>query len=63
MLVLSRKEGEEIVIPSLGITIMLVELGTHKARIGIEAPPHIRVWRRELMPSVEAAEQEAKERS
>jgi len=40
MLVLSRKKGEEIVIPALDVTIRLLEIRGGKARIGIEALAH-----------------------
>ena len=48
MLVLSRKQGEEIVLPDQGVTICLTEVRGNKARIGVTAPKHIRVYRREL---------------
>lgn len=48
MLVLTRKLGEEIVIPSLDITIRLVEIRGDKVRLGIEAPSQIPVHRREV---------------
>ena len=48
MLVLSRKSGEEIVIPSLDMTLRLIEIRGGKVRIGIEAPSHIEVHRKEV---------------
>ena len=48
MLVLSRKQGEEIILPDQGVTICLTEVRGNKARIGVTAPDHIRVFRREL---------------
>ena len=53
MLVLSRKEGEEIVIPALDVTIRLLEIRGDKARIGIEAPQHIAVHRLEVWRRIE----------
>jgi carbon storage regulator len=47
MLVLSRKEGERLIL-SNGITIVLVKLGKHVARIGIDAPDDVRVDREEV---------------
>ena len=48
MLVLTRKQGEEIILPELGVTICRTDLRGNRARIGITAPDHIRVFRREL---------------
>lgn len=47
MLVLSRKEGERIVVDGQ-ITITLIEIRGKKARIGINAPRHIPVHRQEI---------------
>lgn len=48
MLVLSRRAGEKIVFPSIGVTIHMVRTGERVARVGIEAPPELRVLREEL---------------
>jgi len=48
MLVLTRKPGEEIILPDQGVTIRLTEVRGNKARIGITAPGHVRILRREL---------------
>ncbi|HET6879904.1 MAG TPA: carbon storage regulator [Pirellulales bacterium] len=47
MLVLSRKEGEQLVIDE-NIVITITRLAGHRVSIGIEAPPHVRVMRGEL---------------
>jgi carbon storage regulator len=49
MLVLSRKTGEEI---SIGddILIRVSTIGAGRVRIGIEAPPDVRIIRTELLP-------------
>jgi carbon storage regulator CsrA len=47
MLVLSRKEGEQLVIDE-NIVITVTRLAGHRVSIGIEAPPHVRVMRGEL---------------
>ena len=52
MLVLSRKPGERIVIEP-GIEIHVVEIRGGKVRIGIEAPPDVRIRRAELPPQEE----------
>ena len=47
MLVLSRKVGERIVVAdTIVVTVLQVEAG--KVRIGIEAPPDVRILRQEL---------------
>ena len=48
MLVLTRKLGEEIVLPGLDISIKLVEVHGHRARLGICAPPSVVVLRSEV---------------
>ena len=46
MLVLARKLGESISIGE-GIVIKVVEVGHRRIRLGIEAPPAVRIRRRE----------------
>jgi carbon storage regulator CsrA len=48
MLVLSRRPDEQIVLPTLGITIRLLRVNGKVARIGIEAPPGVPILREEL---------------
>jgi carbon storage regulator len=48
MLVLSRKQGERIIIgDNIVITVVSLEYG--KVRLGIEAPREIEVWREEML--------------
>ncbi|MCL2624905.1 MAG: carbon storage regulator [Planctomycetaceae bacterium] len=47
MLVLSRREGEKIIIGD-SIVITVVRAGTDKVRIGIDAPGDVRILRSEL---------------
>lgn len=47
MLVLSRRRGETIVIGE-SITIQVVEIRGDKCRIGITAPPDVRIDRQEV---------------
>jgi carbon storage regulator CsrA len=49
MLVLSRRSGEKILFPSLGITLQVVAIKGHVVRIGIEAPSQVKVVREELL--------------
>ena len=48
MLVLSRKESDRIVFPTLGITVELLRIRGNTARIGIDAPADVPVLRHEL---------------
>jgi carbon storage regulator len=47
MLVLSRRKSEEIMIGD-DVSIMVVEIRGDKVRIGINAPKHIKVHRKEI---------------
>jgi len=47
MLVLTRKPGQRIVIDG-GIVIEVVEAMAHRVRLGITAPPEVRVDREEI---------------
>ncbi|MFT4558509.1 MAG: carbon storage regulator CsrA [Porticoccaceae bacterium] len=48
MLVLTRRTGEEISIPSLGVSIRIVSTQGSRTRIGINAPPSLEIRRAEL---------------
>ena len=48
MLVLTRKTGETIVIPSLGITIKISDIRSDRVRIGISAPSDVPIHRLEV---------------
>ncbi|NLF71242.1 MAG: response regulator [Candidatus Anammoximicrobium sp.] len=48
MLVLTRKEAEKILLPTLGVTVEVLRIRGNKARIGIDAPAEIPVVRQEL---------------
>lgn len=49
MLVLSRRESEKIFFPDLGISLEIVRIKGNIVRVGIDAPPEIRVLRGELL--------------
>lgn len=49
MLVLSRRKSQSIMIGK-DIIITLIECGPEKARIGIEAPREVPIYRTELLP-------------
>lgn len=48
MLVLTRKAGEKIIFPGLNVTLLVVSVTGGKVRLGIEAPPSIKILREEL---------------
>lgn len=54
MLVLTRRPGESIIIAD-NIKITVVSVGPGRVKIGIEAPPHIRVDRQEIHDKIEQA--------
>lgn len=59
-LVLSRKRGEIIDIGD-DIEIVVVEIRGDKVRLGITAPQHIKVHRREVTEAIARDEKEANE--
>jgi carbon storage regulator CsrA len=52
MLVLSRRLHEKIVLPGLNITIQVAAVRGGVVRLGIQAPPEVRVVRQELLAGV-----------
>ena len=56
MLVLSRKKNESIIIND-DITIVVVEIQGDKVRLGVEAPEHVPVHRREVYEKIKKEEQ------
>jgi carbon storage regulator len=48
MLVLTRKVGERIVIDDT-IVIEVLETQSSRIRVGIHAPPHVKILRQELL--------------
>lgn len=50
MLVVTRKEGEKVVLPELNVEIVVAAvLPNGRVRLGIKAPEQIRVLREELL--------------
>jgi len=58
VLVLSRKVGESIVIGD-DVIVTILEIRGDLIRVGIDAPRHIKVHRREVFEAIEAANREA----
>ncbi len=56
MLVLSRKDGESILIPSQEIVIKVLEIRGNKVRIGISAPADTAVYRQEVWENINSRE-------
>ncbi len=48
MLVLSRRPNEKVVFPNLGISVQVIRVAGQAVRLGIDAPPEIRVLREEV---------------
>ena len=57
MLVLTRKTGQQIVLPNQGITIDVVEVSRTQVRLGIAAPSDVPIHRREVWDRRTATEQ------
>ena len=57
MLVLSRKLNEKIVIDG-GIVVTVVKIDRNQVRLGIEAPPNVRIFREEIVAAVDHASTE-----
>jgi carbon storage regulator len=55
MLVLSRKIGESLVVPSGEMTITVIAIQGNKVRLGITAPGDVQVHREEVWRRVEEA--------
>jgi len=53
MLVLSRKINERILIGH-DIVVTVVKLDRNQVRIGIEAPPDVKIWREEVLERQQA---------
>lgn len=52
MLILSRKTGESLILDG-GIEIKITEVYGDKVRIGISAPPNVKVYRKELYATIQ----------
>jgi len=50
VLVLSRRVGEEVVIPEYGVTVTIVAVRGRTVRLGITAPPSVPILRAEIGP-------------
>jgi len=48
MLVLSRRNEEKVVFPTLGISLQVLQIRANQVKLGIDAPPSVKVLRQEL---------------
>ncbi len=48
MLVLTRKLGEEVIIPELGVRFTILGVKGNRVRVGIAAPPTLHIHRGEV---------------
>ena len=48
MLVLTRRVNENIVVPSLDLTITVVAVKGETVRLGFTAPPEVQIYREEV---------------
>jgi len=55
VLVLTRRRDEKIVLPGLGITVQVLSIKGNVVRLGIDAPPGVKVLREELVGNRELA--------
>ncbi len=52
MLVLTRKIGQQIVLPGCGVTIDVIGVTKSQVRIGIEAPSNVPIYRSEILDRI-----------
>lgn len=58
MLLLTRKLGEKIRIDD-DITVVIVEVKGNNVKLGIDAPPHVKVHREEIYDRIQAEKDRA----
>jgi carbon storage regulator len=58
MLVLTRRPGESIIIGN-GIKLTVVTVGPGRVKIGIEAPPNVRIDREEIHARIQQEQEQA----
>lgn len=63
MLVLSRRLGEQVVIPDCEMTVTIVAIDGNNVRLGFTAPRNVEVYRQELLEKMQSATQPARSAS
>jgi carbon storage regulator len=61
MLILSRKLDEKIVLPTLKVTITVLEIRGTQVRVGIEAPDEVPIHRQEVWLRIQELEGDGSE--
>jgi carbon storage regulator len=56
VLILSRKQAESFVIPSLDIEVVVVDIQGDKVKLGIVADPDVDIFRREVWRAIQRDE-------
>lgn len=56
MLVLSRKLGEQVVVPNCELIVTVVAIEGNNVRLGFTAPRDVEVYRREILQQKRALE-------
>ncbi len=56
MLILTRKEHEEITVPDCGLTITVLDVQGKRVRLGVSAPRELGVYRGEVAPPIPGRE-------
>jgi carbon storage regulator len=49
MLILSRKQGEQIYVPKCHLTVTVLDISGSRVRVGISAPRNVAIRRAELV--------------
>lgn len=52
MLVLTRKAGEGLIVPDLGLTITVVAIKGNSVRLGFDAPSGLAIYRQEVFDRI-----------
>jgi two-component system, OmpR family, response regulator len=55
MLVLSRGPQDRVVFPNLGVSVEILRISGNRVRLGVDAPPDVRVLRHELVENSSAS--------
>lgn len=58
MLILSRHEGESVIIADGAIKVTVVDIRGDKVRIGLEADPNIEIHRQEVWEAIQKEKQD-----
>jgi carbon storage regulator CsrA len=48
MLVVTRRPNEKILLPTVGVTVHILDVVNRRARVGIDAPPGVKILREEV---------------